>query len=190
MKKEEYLRCVTDQIRCKKACPGIEKELEDHITDQAEMYLKKGMTEEQALKKAIAEMGDPVQVGVELDRIHRPQMSWGLVLLAGILGIISIVLQYGLKSHGYEMGFPQRQLLFTVVGFVLMLGIYYLDYSILGKYGKMDGRGLSCIDGAYHSMPTVYGRSGNVSPARKYGSVCTTADVPLCSFVRSSIIFL
>lgn len=50
-------------------------------------------------------MGDPVQVGVELDRIHRPQMSWGLVLLAGILGIISIVLQYGLKSHGYEMGF-------------------------------------------------------------------------------------
>lgn len=85
MKKEEYLRCVTDQIRCKKACPGIEKELEDHITDQAEMYLKKGMTEEQALKKAIAEMGDPVQVGVELDRIHRPQMSWGLVLLAGIL---------------------------------------------------------------------------------------------------------
>ena len=26
--------------------------------------------------------------------------------------------------------------LFTVVGFVLMLGIYYLDYSILGKYGK------------------------------------------------------
>ncbi len=81
-------------------------------------------------------MGDPVQVGVELDRIHRPQMSWGLVLLAGILGIISIVLQYGLKSHGYEMGFPQRQLLFTVVGFVLMLGIYYLDYSILGKYGK------------------------------------------------------
>lgn len=42
MKKEEYLRCVTDQIRCKKACPGIEKELEDHITDQAEMYLKKG----------------------------------------------------------------------------------------------------------------------------------------------------
>ena len=116
--------------------PRHRKRLEDHITDQAEMYLKKGMTEEQALKKAIAEMGDPVQVGVELDRIHRPQMSWGLVLLAGILGIISIVLQYGLKSHGYEMGFPQRQLLFTVVGFVLMLGIYYLDYSILGKYGK------------------------------------------------------
>ena len=176
MKKEEYLRCVTDQIRCKKACPGIEKELEDHITDQAEMYLKKGMTEEQALKKAIAEMGDPVQVGVELDRIHRPQMSWGLVLLAGILGIISIVLQYGLKSHGYEMGFPQRHLL---------SGLQYT-----WKIWKMDGRGLSCIDGAYHSMPTVYGRSGNVSPARKYGSVCTTADVPLCSFVRSSIIFL
>ena len=53
MKKEEYLRCVTDQIRCKKACPGIEKELEDHITDQVEMYLKKGMTEEQDRKSVV-----------------------------------------------------------------------------------------------------------------------------------------
>ena len=82
MKKEEYLRCVTDQIRCKKACPGIEKELEDHITDQAEMYLKKGMTEEQALKKAIAEMGDPVQVGVELDRIGYND-EWSKVSIKG-----------------------------------------------------------------------------------------------------------
>ena len=179
MKKEEYLRCVTDQIRCKKACPGIEKELEDHITDQAEMYLKKGMTEEQALKKAIAEMGDPVQVGVELDRIHRPQMSWGLVLLAGILGIISIVLQYSTEAVTVYCSW-----ICSDVGHLLS-GLQYT-----WKIWKMDGRGLSCIDGAYHSMPTVYGRSGNVSPARKYGSVCTTADVPLCSFVRSSIIFL
>ena len=52
MKKEEYLRCVTDQIRCKKACPGIEKELEDHITDQAEMYLKKRDDRRAGIKKS------------------------------------------------------------------------------------------------------------------------------------------
>ena len=56
----------------------------------------------------------------------------------------------------------------------------------------MDGRGLSCIDGAYHSMPTVYGRSGNVSPARKYGSVCTTAgdstnDLPMFQTAAHSV---
>ena len=86
------------------------------------------------------------------------------------------------------MGFPQRQLLFTVVGFVLMLGIYYLDYSILGKYGKwMAGvflalMGLAIPCRLYMGGAGTYLRLGNM--------VCTTADVPLCSFVRSSIIFL
>ena len=27
------------------------------------------------------EMGDPVAVGVDMDRIHRPKMAWGLILL-------------------------------------------------------------------------------------------------------------
>lgn len=139
MRIEDYLRLVTGQIRCKKACPCVEKELEDHIMDQMEVYVKDGMDEEEALDKAILEMGDPVEVGVEFDRIHRPQMSWGMVLAVGILGILSVVLQYRLKVAGNEMGLPHKQLVFTVVGFLLMLGVYYLDYSILGKYGKQIG---------------------------------------------------
>ena len=39
MKKEEYLRCVTDQIRCKKACPGIEKELVQKFLNKWTIFL-------------------------------------------------------------------------------------------------------------------------------------------------------
>lgn len=139
MRIEDYLHLVTSQIRCKKACPCVEKELENHIMDQMNAYVKEGMDEETALDKAILEMGDPVEVGVEFDRIHRPEMSWGMVLSVGILGIVSVLLQYALKGAGNEMAQPHKQLVFTVIGFLVMLGIYYLDYSILGKYGKQIG---------------------------------------------------
>lgn len=139
MRIEDYLRLVTSQIRCKKACPCVEKELEDHILDQMEAYVKEGMDEEEALDKAVLEMGDPVEVGVELDRLHRPQISWGMVLATGILGMISVLLQYSLQGAGNEMVRPQKQLLFTVLGLLLMIGVYYLDYSILGRYGRQIG---------------------------------------------------
>ena len=86
MKKEEYLHLVTDQIRCKKARPDVKTELEAHIMDQMEDYRNEGMEEQEAMERAILEMGDPVEVGVELDRIHRPKMSWEILLLVGILG--------------------------------------------------------------------------------------------------------
>ena len=70
MKKEEYLQLVTDQIRCKKARPDVKTELENHILDQMESYRNEGMEEQEAMEQAILEMGDPIEVGVELDRIH------------------------------------------------------------------------------------------------------------------------
>ena len=60
MKIEEYLNKVTEQIRCKKAHESVEGELKNHILDQMEAYKLGGMDEEEALDKAIIEMGDPV----------------------------------------------------------------------------------------------------------------------------------
>lgn len=156
MRIEDYLRLVTSQIRCKKACPCVEKELENHIMDQMDTYVKAGMDKEEALDKAILEMGDPVEVGVELDRIHRPQMAWGMVLVVGILGILSVLLQYRLRAVGNELVMPEKQLVFTAFGFLLMLGTYYLDYSILGKYGKQIGAVfLGCMIGTIPFRLTV-----------------------------------
>ena len=74
MNRREYLKTITEQIRCEKAREGIAKELNGHIEDQKETFLKEGMTETEAEEATIREMGDPVAAGVELDRIHRPKM--------------------------------------------------------------------------------------------------------------------
>lgn len=73
MDKKKYIQTVTEQIRCKRALPLVTKELEGHIEDQKSDYMKAGMNAEEAEEAAVLEMGDPVEVGVEMDRIHRPK---------------------------------------------------------------------------------------------------------------------
>lgn len=43
MEMHEYLDTISEQIRCKKARPMVVEEIENHINDQAEAYIKDGM---------------------------------------------------------------------------------------------------------------------------------------------------
>ena len=137
MKPEEYLHTVTDQIRCAGARDMVEEELREHIRDQAEAYEAEGMVEEEALEKAVRDMGDPVETGVALDRIHRPHMSWGTLALAGALGIFGVVLQAALAagsgnaSGSAGMYWLNGHIRYTILGIVLMLAVYRLDYTVL-----------------------------------------------------------
>lgn len=141
MKMEEYLNKVTEQIRCRKARASVAGELENHILDQMEAYKQEGLEEEEALDKAIIQMGDPVEVGVSFDRIHRPQISWSMLILVGVISIFSIILQVILRSGTTEYvgHMAERQIVFILVGYLLMLLVYYLDYSFLGKYAIQIG---------------------------------------------------
>ena len=78
----EYLDTVQEQIRWKRARPVVVRELEQHLTDQRDAFLEEGNTPEAAERLAVEEMGDPVFVGTELDRVHRPKPQWGLLLPA------------------------------------------------------------------------------------------------------------
>lgn len=141
MKLEEYLSTVTEQIRCQKARDLVSGELKDHILDQAEAYEADGMFEEEALEKAVRDMGDPVEVGVSLDRVHRPQMSVEMLALVAVISILSIAVHavfagYYEKMQGIGSGYLMNQIFYVVCGYVLMLVIYRMDYSILARYGK------------------------------------------------------
>ena len=80
MERRDYLELMTGQIRCKKMCPVIAKEVEDHIEDQKQAFMAEGMKEEEAEKAAVEEMGDPVEVGVEMDQIHMLRFHYNLYL--------------------------------------------------------------------------------------------------------------
>lgn len=144
MRMEEYLNTVTEQIRCKKARDLVSGELRDHILDQAEAYQADGMFEEEALEKAVREMGDPVETGVSLDRVHRPQMSLSMLVLIGIISILSILVHAALGAYSEELatagyGYLKNHIMYTVYGYILMLLVYRLDYSILARYARALG---------------------------------------------------
>ena len=88
-----YLDAVEAQIRWKRARTVAARELETHLEDQQEEFLAEGHPPEEAERLAVEDMGDPVAVGADLDRLHRPRPQWGMLgltlalLLRGPLGI-------------------------------------------------------------------------------------------------------
>ena len=60
-----------------KSRESVRREIEQHLDEQIGEYLMEGMEPEEAEKEAVKQMGDPVETGISLDRIHRPRMPWG-----------------------------------------------------------------------------------------------------------------
>ncbi|MCI9616325.1 MAG: hypothetical protein HFG93_14485, partial [Dorea sp.] len=65
-KKEEYLKVLEEQIRCKKARSQVVEEIRGHMEEQEAFYLSEGLTQEEAEEETVKEMGDPVEAGAAL----------------------------------------------------------------------------------------------------------------------------
>lgn len=138
MRINEYIELLTEQIRCKKAHPMIAEEYKAHIEDQAEAFRECGMEEAEAEEAAVAQMGDPVEAGVELDRVHRPKMCKSLILTVFVLTVIGIVIQSilfkSVDNVTVRNEYFGRTIFYNVIGFAVMAGICYLDYSFWYKH--------------------------------------------------------
>lgn len=165
MDKKEYLEILAEQIRYKKALPMIEKELEDHMEDQKKDFLASGMTEKEAEAAAVMEMGDPVSVGVDMDRIHRPKMAWGLILLTGALYLAGMIFRYLLYDRSGLGIYIANSWVYYVLAFVVMIGVCYVDYSRIGEKARELTVGLFLIlmAGIWFGGTVVNGSFGWIS---------------------------
>ena len=137
IKIKQYLETICDQIRYKKIHIDICEEIENHITDQKEAFMTQGIDDETATLKAIEQMGDPVIIGTELDRTHRPKPEWSIIALTFLLLLTGIFIRLYTSPqdfNGLELFY--RQLFFTIVGLGLMALCYHVDFTILGRYPK------------------------------------------------------
>lgn len=113
MDRHDYMETLAGQIRWKRAVPMVERELETHIEEQKADFIASGMTESEAEAAAVAEMGDPVEVGVDMDRIHRPKMNWPAIAAIAFLSILGLAIRCYLDIHvdtGDGAGFPLARL--------------------------------------------------------------------------------
>lgn len=131
-----YLDAVAEQIRWRRARPVVTWELERHLEDQRDAFAAEGHEDAEAM--AVAEMGDPVSVGAELDRMHRPKPQWGLLALAILLALAGTALRVWLTADwdAYYLDIsPYRAGLAFLLGCGALLAGYFLDYGWLGRRG-------------------------------------------------------
>ena len=132
---DEYLKTLLEQISCKKARPYIRQELQDHIEDQIEANIHAGMNYEDAEKEAVRDMGDPVETGISLDRIHKPQIAWKLLVMVILLSVAGIMIHLMIARHIGEgdASASGRYVIHVVLGIAVMFFLYFLDYTLLAR---------------------------------------------------------
>lgn len=133
---KDYSQKVCEQIRWKKAHDIVSKEIEDHIIDQKYDYVSNGLDDDLAMDKAILEMGDPVEVGTDLDSIYRPNPEWRIIILTSLLLLLGVVIR-SFITYDYQMPWKlTNSIISIIIGTVFMIVAYIMDYSIIGKNSK------------------------------------------------------
>lgn len=103
---EQFCDQVCSVIRLPLAKRLAREELTAHLEDHAAALEEQGIEPEVAARRAVEAMGDPYQIGHELDRCHSPLVP-GLTALFTVLGVMLILVstvasglhQTGLFAH-------------------------------------------------------------------------------------------
>lgn len=131
-----YIKEVCDQIKNKEVHAAITLELENHFAEKIEDYREAGYGDEEATRLAIAEMGDPVDVGRHLHQAHKPRMEWGILAIIGILLGVGLLILYSLQM-AQERNLLERQVNGILIGTVALVAILFSDYSKLKRYSRL-----------------------------------------------------
>jgi cell division protein FtsW (lipid II flippase) len=164
-KGQSYLREVREQIKSKEAKDFVSAELDSHIRGAKHEWMKKGLDEAEAEEKAVGQMGNPVTLGQQLNKLHRPKVDWlTVILLVTTMGLGFIPILFVDPTYSSMLGldasyFFKHKAIFAFLGGSVALGMMLLDYRKLAKLGWLFyGFGMFLL-GILQISP--YFRSGN-----------------------------
>ncbi|MGM7636924.1 FtsW/RodA/SpoVE family cell cycle protein [Bacillus sp. Hm123] len=130
--KASFFQELKSHIRSKEAQQYVALELDQHIESTTRTLMNQGVSREEAEKEAVEQMGDPMKLGVEMNKLHKPKVEWGLVaffVIAAGLGFLPLMLLRDME------GFIERKAFYVLLGMILMTACMFFDYRKLQKYG-------------------------------------------------------
>ncbi|HHK5535065.1 TPA: FtsW/RodA/SpoVE family cell cycle protein [Bacillus mobilis] len=131
-KGDRFVSEVTNHIKSKEAKSFVATELEFHLKQAKNTWIEKGLSEEIAENKAVEQMGSPIKLGQELNKLHKPKVDWFLLILlvaAMGLGFLPII------ALGHTNDLLMNKVIFVILGIVTAVGIMLLDYRKLERLG-------------------------------------------------------
>lgn len=131
-KGERFVSEVTNHIKSKEAKDFVATELDFHLKQAKNTWIEKGLSEEVAENKAVEQMGSPIKLGQELNKLHKPKVDWFLLILlvaAMGLGFLPVLV------FGYTNDVIINKVIFVILGVITAIGMMLLDYRKLERMG-------------------------------------------------------
>lgn len=151
---DKFLEEVLFYIKFPFVKDDIRFELESHILDKIDYYMEQGYDKEKAEELSINDMGDPKEIGIELNKQHNPFLGWMLkitnvmvifFLIKSIFFICPIVVNF-LTGNNLVNDIPKENI------------VYKID---MDKKVKLDDR-------IIHFTNVVYDKDGDMSIFYEY----------------------
>ncbi len=117
---KEFLDTVLSYVKFPFDKEDIRMELQEHIWDRIDYYTQQGLTYYEAEEKAIKDMGDPKEIGIQLNKEHHPLIGW-LYLASKVLVILFVIIN-----------------IFMAVPVIIDLGYSIFDDKLIREIPKED----------------------------------------------------
>ncbi|MEK3890173.1 FtsW/RodA/SpoVE family cell cycle protein [Bacillus sp. FSL K6-3431] len=128
-KKQSFLQLVKSQIKSREAKEFVSLELDKHIEETVQQLTQSGMCRAEAVAQAVQQMGDPVTLGLNMGRLHRPKVDWSLFSLFIFLQMVGL-LPLLITNFEYQPSIYQ-QTMSVFLGIVCAFCIMLFDYRKL-----------------------------------------------------------
>ena len=92
--RDAFIDKVLSHVKFKFDHEAIREELEEHMEDMLEDFKEEGMDSKEAMASAVLHMGDPDEIGEQLNKTHKPLLGtvWLLSKTAAIIMIVITIL--------------------------------------------------------------------------------------------------
>ncbi len=138
-KVQEYLNNVCSHIKWTEVHEQVKLELLSHIEDCVLEYSTEGVSHQEVIEMAIDRMGEPVVLGKQLHRYHKPPINWSLLSIVAIMAGMGLFTLYSMEMHGLlmkDVSIFAKSVIYLFLGLVVLIGVTYYDYRKLKAYGS------------------------------------------------------
>ncbi len=147
-----YLDAVCGEVRWRAAHPVIQAELCDHIEDQKEALIMRGVSSASAEEQTLRQLGEPEPLGQLFDASYRPAATFGVlapIVLYALLGIVFRLTVYRLSSDAVAWAF----MIAVVLGFAGVALLFRLNLYHMVRFGWLVYAGFWAI---VIVLPAIY----------------------------------
>ena len=136
-------------------------------------------------------MGDAEAIGKTLNKIHKPKLDYKLIILLFILLCFTFLVAWiKTTSHVFSEGegpFFIKTILYLIIGFILGLVVYFMDYTKIEKYSNY----IYIASSILIIYTVIFGRYGIIGiPYLDIGNMISISTVTMPLFLIAFVGFI